>query len=178
MVDRTLGAVDPGLGFRSTREFEGDERSVDSTGAATNAKQPAFRATNTLVSNVTGDGTAYTVVFATEVFDQGSDFDGTSTFTAPVTGRYLLTVLVQVGGMTNTTVDQRQIELVTSNDVYVSLQDEGDYNGSKTSQAIAVIADLDASDTATVRVTNTGDTGGKIHDIAAGEAHFSGILLA
>lgn len=142
-----------------------------------NPAQPAFRATNEAVTNVTGDSTLYTVVFATEVFDQASDFDGTSTFTAPVTGRYLLTATVQVSGMTNATVDDLVGQIVTSNDTFEVSYAPVDWGGSIFSHQIAIIADMDAADTAVVKVQHTGDTGGKVHDIAAGEAHFSGALL-
>ena len=52
--------------------------------------QPAFFAYNsTARTNVTGDGTAYTMIFNTEVLDQNSDYNNTTgVFTAPVTGYY------------------------------------------------------------------------------------------
>lgn len=54
--------------------------------------QPCFFAfSNTAVTNKTGDGTGYIIIFGTERFDQDNNFDGTSTFTAPVTGKYLFT---------------------------------------------------------------------------------------
>lgn len=41
------------------------------------------------VNNVTGDSTAYTVIFDTELYDTGSGYDNTTgIFTAPVTGTY------------------------------------------------------------------------------------------
>ena len=62
---------------------------ISSGGLITRPLQPSFRATpSSTLSNVTGDGTAYTVVFATESFDRNGDYDGTSTFTAPLTGLY------------------------------------------------------------------------------------------
>jgi hypothetical protein len=64
---------------------------IDSSNRMTNTSQPCFSAySNTGPSNVTGDGTIYTVVYDTEVFDQASNFSST-TFTAPVTGKYSLT---------------------------------------------------------------------------------------
>jgi len=52
--------------------------------------QPAFFAYNsTLRTNVTGDGTSYTIVFNTDLLDQNSDYNNTTgVFTAPVTGFY------------------------------------------------------------------------------------------
>lgn len=63
---------------------------IDSSGRLKNAVQPCFLASNTNdQNNVTGDNTNYTVQFTNEIFDQNSNYDGMSTFTAPVAGRYL-----------------------------------------------------------------------------------------
>ena len=141
----------------------------------TNSIQPAFRVTNALVSNVTGDNTSYTIVFATEVFDQNADFDGTSTFTAPVTGRYLLTILVVIGGITSA-ADSLELSIVTSNDTYVNPRNQTNMTVSDFGLQIAIVADMDASDTATVTLRNQGEASA-VHDIGAGQAHFSGVLL-
>jgi acid stress-induced BolA-like protein IbaG/YrbA len=48
---------------------------------------PSFMAVNNAdQTNVTGDGTDYTVTFVNEIYDLTSNFDGASTFTAPLTG--------------------------------------------------------------------------------------------
>jgi len=66
---------------------------MSAAGERTMPLQPAFLAyLGTTDSNVTGDGTYFTVGSGnamTEVFDQNSDFNTNGTFTAPVTGRYL-----------------------------------------------------------------------------------------
>lgn len=51
---------------------------------------PAFHAYNSSTdSNVTGDGTVYTIICDTEVYDQNADYNNsTGVFTAPVAGRY------------------------------------------------------------------------------------------
>jgi hypothetical protein len=55
--------------------------------------QPGFCATSSAtISDVTGDGTCYTIVFNTESYDIGANYNnGTGIFTAPVTGKYLFT---------------------------------------------------------------------------------------
>ena len=136
--------------------------------------QSAFRAYNSAVTDVTGDNTAYTVVFANEVFDTNSDFDGTSTFTAPVAGKYLLTatvVVVQIDG----TTDDINLFLNTSNDIYQHVYSDVNMPVTGYGSTITVVADMDALDTATVSIQNSGSN--KNQDIGAGKAHFSGALL-
>ncbi len=66
------------------------------TGEVTMPLQSAFAAYNTTApTNVTGDGTIYTVPFNTEYFDQNNDF-ASNTFTAPVTGKYQFDVSIGV----------------------------------------------------------------------------------
>lgn len=59
-----------------------------------NTSRCAFGAyVNGDVANATGDGTVYTVIANTELFDQNSNYNNaTGIFTAPVTGVYLFTV--------------------------------------------------------------------------------------
>ena len=52
--------------------------------------QPSFLAfTSSVQSNVTGNGAQYRCVFDSEVYDKNNDYDGNTTFTAPVNGVYL-----------------------------------------------------------------------------------------
>ncbi len=127
--------------------------------------QPAFLAyLNTSVTNVSGDGTTYTVIFDTEVYDQNSDFNlATSTFTAPVTGKYLLTfVALFVGG---TTINGAFGIINTSNATYRINLPLAPAVTTTAGGTISVIADMDASDTATFQMSST-DGGGKIDDVA------------
>jgi len=70
-------------------------------GAVTKPLQPAFNYYNSSSrGNVTGDGTSYTLIFnAAASTQQGSGFDGTSTFTAPVTGWYHFDLGVTLTGI-------------------------------------------------------------------------------
>lgn len=71
-------------------------------GSVTKPLQPAFLATSTVAqANSTGAGTNVTVLFTTEVFDQQSNYNtGTSTFTAPVTGKYRFSVSCEYDNLT------------------------------------------------------------------------------
>ncbi len=138
---------------------------VATTGEINFPLQSAFMAyMNTAVLNVTGDGTTtYTVIFDTEVFDQNADFNlGTSTFTAPVTGRYKMNYSCGITG--GTVINSSTNTMVTSNRNYTNPMPNGASATTNCSGNIAVLADFDAADTATFTVL-TNDTGGKIDDV-------------
>ncbi len=92
-TDRAIATFN---GTGGTALFNNSTITIDSTGRLVNTAQPAFEASvATLIADVTGDGTVYPIIFDTEAFDQGSNFNlGTSVFTAPVTGRYQFTFSV------------------------------------------------------------------------------------
>jgi hypothetical protein len=150
---------------------------IDATGAVTMPLQPAFLAkTSSNTVNVTGDGTNYTGIFGTEIFDQNSDFDGTSTFTAPVTGRYYLHGFFRTYGLT-TSHNEFTITLTTSNRSYSSFSryvssamDPSDWAGT-----FAMLCDMDAADTATVAFAVDGSSQVCAN---ASNSHFGGWLAA
>jgi hypothetical protein len=144
----------------------GTVMSILDTGEMTMPLQPFVLAYSNGANDVTGDGTTYTVVFANEISDQNSDFDGTSTFTAPKTGKYLFTFSIQLGGILNTHTSSGS-NLVTSNRTYLqtafntySTSSGSGYNFFNTS----VCADMDAADTAYFTMTVYGGT--KVIDVA------------
>lgn len=134
-------------------------------------------------TDVTGDGTGYTVVYGTEKFDQDNNFDGTSTFTAPVTGKYLLsfTVFLQQIGVAHTS---GSLSIVTSNNTFTGGFGSPAVNADASGQlslTVTTLADMDASDTATTQVTVSGST--KTVDVTTGGASslrtmFSGVLVS
>jgi hypothetical protein len=95
----------------------GTVMSILDTGEVTMPLQPAFLAyKNAENNNVTGDGTSYNIVYDVEDFDNNADFDGVSTFTAPVTGKYFFTASVYIGGLLNTHL-KAQFSIKTTGDV-------------------------------------------------------------
>ena len=137
---------------------------------------PAFLAhPSGVLSNVTGDGTSYTVVFATEVFDQGADY-ATSTFTAPVTGRYQINVSLGIAGLTSSTTVV-SLNIVASNRTFnVGYANPYACSGGGTDFTIpgSVIADMDAADT--VHISISVHNGAKVVDLTAA-SFFSACLL-
>lgn len=136
-------------------------------------------------TNVTGAGTLAQLgsgTALTEVFDQNADFNTNGTFTAPVTGRYLLIASLRMEQLAAGMISG-QMQLVTSNRTYFSnIRDALAVanSSSQTGFAISAIADMDASDTATANILVAGG-GGDTADISGGASplsYFCGYLVA
>lgn len=127
--------------------------------------QPAFLAVlTTTVNDVTGDGTLYSVIYDTEIFDQGADFNlGTSIFTAPVTGRYQFCVAASLIG--GTIISGPIVFMTSSNRTYRLSMPLGAGITSTSQASLSVLADMDAADTIAIGLQAT-DTGGKVDDVA------------
>jgi hypothetical protein len=150
---------------------------IDASGNINQAIQPNFLAINsTSRSNVTGDGTTYTVAFNNEIYDQSGSYDNAAfTFTAPVTGRFFLCAMVQMSGVTTTAKTSGQVAIVTSNLTY-----NGNFFVKENfSQGnVSVIADMDANDTASVTIRISGGSKDvSVDGGASGQTHFSASLI-
>ena len=143
---------------------------IDPTGAVTMPSQPAFQGQNSLTGNLVVN--SLTTVTFSEIFDQNSDFSST-TFTAPVTGKYQLNVHLLVP--LDSAATYYQLQLHTSNRLYYETVDPdfGQDNAYYCLQ-VAVLADMDASDTAIVKIIQSG--GSQQSDINTTTSKFSGFL--
>ncbi len=132
---------------------------ITQAGEVLKPANPAFLVSPSAnLTNVTGDGTNYTVVWNTEVFDQGSDF-ASNTFTAPITGRYMLNATVVISNMTSSHTTG-QMNIITSNRTYkMWINPWAASNGSGISTFTnSVLVDMDASDTAYIQLNVSGGT--------------------
>lgn len=130
--------------------------------------QPGFLAYNSSTdAGVTG---TTTVDVDTEVYDEAGNFAG-DTFTAPVTGRYLLCGAVELTPAASINV---ALKLVTSNRTY-SLDADDLPNATTASIGNCAIADMDASDTALLQTVTAGTT--SVIGAAAPNTYFSGRLM-
>jgi len=129
---------------------------VTDDGEMTNTGQPCFSAILTAnQDNVTGDATQYSVTGSiwSELTDQGNNFSN-GTFTAPVTGQYHLSGIISMTGILAANSFGR-IDIITSNRSYIVFYGEPYklMNGSwKVLVTFSIVADMDASDTAYMRV--------------------------
>ena len=112
----------------------------------------------------------------TESFDINADFNTSNyTFTAPVTGKYILTTQVSTFGISGNSTDYGQVIINTSNSGYndIAHQPAGNNIGSF---QVSVVADMDANDTAYVSVHSHDDSSYTVRGSRA-NTFFSGILI-
>ena len=149
---------------------------IDANGIVTMPLQPAFLAIPSVAQNNIAIDTNVTVLFGSEVFDQNSDF-AASTFTAPVTGRYLLTVRLYMQAAIDTAPNYLLCHIRTSNRDHTFIQDHGGFSSDPNywSFAHSVVADMDAADTAIIVIYQ--QSGANQVDISVNST-FSGCLLA
>ena len=144
-------------------------------GSVVKPRQPAFLAhLNTSVTNVTGDGTQYTVLFDTVDFDQASNYAaGTGLFTAPVTGVYSFQTSVNVNTITAANQTGRidfirnGTQLYHGFTIYPGITTIGNWVG-------AITVKLTAADTFGVTITFSGST--KTNGVS-GAASFGGVYV-
>ena len=128
---------------------------IDATGAITKPLQPAFLAQPASAQLNIPINAVTDVVFGTERFDQNADF-ASNTFTAPVTGRYQLNTTIYVQNM-DAANNYFDVILSTSNRNYFHTIDPESYEANNEdapyyTMCIAVLADMDANDTAKVQI--------------------------
>ena len=149
--------------------------SISANNEITMSSQPAFQARLASNQNNIAVDSQVTILFASETFDVNSDYNNsTYTFHAPVTGKYQLNVQVLVSVL-DSAAGYYQIQLHTTNTIYYHTVDP-DYgqDNAYINLDIAVLADMDASDTAILKILQSG--GSSQTDLDA-VSTFSGALI-
>jgi len=172
------GANNTGAGTFIVQDYGGNtDLMVDGNGHVTMPNQSAFMARSGSNSSAYSINGWHTIAFVTERFDNNADFSSPN-FTAPVTGRYQLNVNIRISDLDND-ADYYQLKLVTSNfNYYFGLIDPGRWSGTLSyySDAVSVLADMDASDTAYVQLYQ--GAGAQQAFTNDNDCHFSGYLVA
>ena len=130
---------------------------IDATGAVTKISQPAFSVHPASAQNNIAVASNVTVVFGTERFDQNADF-ASNTFTTPVTGKYQFNVNLYLQNL-DSAADYYELRIITSNVTYFSIFDP-DFGQDAVfwTSSLAVLADMDADDTAHITLTQGSGT--------------------
>jgi len=147
---------------------------IDLNGHVTMPKQSSFLASFGNANTNIALNSAVHQYFDTEVYDINGDY-ASNTFTAPVTGKYLLQVRLRVD---NLPTDPAYIwfYIQTSNRVHtVDFFDPDNFDGGGVYYTVqgTIIADMDTDDTATFNIHQSG--GSQVTDLDSG--FFSGHLL-
>tara|TARA_R100001082_G_C4321920_1_gene141510 strand:- start:56 stop:910 length:855 start_codon:yes stop_codon:yes gene_type:complete len=147
---------------------------IDSAGYVTMPSQPAFRVKpSTNQSNFAIDGWV-DVAFGNEAFDVGDNF-ASSTFTAPVTGKYQLNLQLRLNNV-DSAANFYQARINTSNQIfYTTIDPDFGQDAAYWTFILSIFTDMDASDTATVGIFQS--LGTSQTDVS-NDSHFSGYLVA
>ena len=135
----------------------------DETGNVRKPLQSAFQASKSAAqNNVSNDDV---VAFGEEIFDVNGDF-ASNVFTAPVTGKYQLSFSIRIDNILDDAY-YYGMSLVTSNRSYQHIyqipQGDGGLSQSFHSMQYAVVADMDANDTASVVFNQSDGTASSAH---------------
>jgi len=164
--------------------FKGDTGSavtehmrINNAGIITKPLQPAFLATKSGAQNNIGLNSVTQITFDGERFDQNGDFSS-STFTAPVTGKYQFNVVTTLAN-TDQDADYIEFKLVTSNVTYTNpIIDPAGFDIDLPFFTISTsyLVDMDANDTAKASLYQP--NGAAQMDVRGGQSFFSGYLVA
>lgn len=131
------------------------------------------------INNVTGNGTTYTVIFNTEVFDEDNEYDVTTgIFTAKRAGMYYLSAFLELNLPLGSTIASMQI--LTTNRAYEVYR--GNPNpirdtGNNITVGGCVLADMDDGETARVTIAVSG-IGADTVDVLQDESQFMGHYMS
>ena len=147
---------------------------IDANGHVTMPLQSSVGVTMSTQNNMAA--TATTLDFDGERFDQNGDFNtGTNTFTAPVTGKYLITVNLYMKNI-DQAASYYQLYLVTSNKTYYAIFSPLQFNGDVDywDMTWTGVVDMDASDVAFFQLNQSGGAAQTDYD---GQSYASFSLL-
>jgi len=145
------------------------------SGEITKPLQPCFQVKNASEQSNISINTGTTIAFGTEIIDKGGNF-ASNTFTAPVTGAYLLGLKLTTQTV-DSAADYYRVRLTTANRNYDFFIDpDFGQDPALWTFHITMVADMDASDTAQGNFYQAGGTAQT--DLKNGECQFFGYLIA
>ena len=134
----------------------------------------AFQAQQSSNQTNLGSGTT-AIALGTEIFDLGGNF-ASSTFTAPVTGKYQLNYQMRLQNVDSASAYWYP-RISTSNRTYENIWSTDRFSGDLAYMClgVSIVADMDASDTAVAQINVWGGTAQS--DTEQTSVYFSGFLI-
>ena len=132
----------------------------DAAGHVTLPLQSGFQAKTASAQANLAINAFVTLLFATEISDTNADYNtSNSTFTAPVTGKYLVTTALNFDAL-DADASYWQTQIKTSNREYTKLDSGNQYDADPTNlgHSQSMVVDMDASDTCIIRWYQGGGT--------------------
>jgi len=129
----------------------------DETGAITKPLQPCVLAkVASKQSNVGGADTETDIPFGTEIFDQNSDF-ATPSFTAPVTGRYLMLAEISITQIDTDATFYMLVAVASNRTLYAGIIPANYLFSADAKMSITAsqIIDMDVNDTLKIRLSQS-----------------------
>lgn len=157
-----------------------DALKIDTNGHVTMPLQPSFRADKNSTAQNNIGSSAVTVTFGTERVDTNGDYNtSNSTFTAPVTGTYVLHYSMRLQAIDSAS-SYYNVSIETSNKSYNSIFSNDEWAGDVTywSAERTIVADMDAADTAYVAIVFIGGAAQTDINGSANYTVFQGHLLS
>jgi len=178
----TDGTGVPSISSTLPTAVQGNITSTGNLGNQLNTTRTSFQVTrSSTVTDVTGDGTDYTIAWNNEVYDQGNNF-ASDTFTAAVTGKHIFNMNLFLQGLL-VAHTSCQIYLLASNGQLQYLYNSNPFAASVSGNLIVsgmAIFNLTAADTVQAHVVVSGST--KVVDVqgsatSGGPSIWAGYLL-
>ena len=149
---------------------------LNTDGEVTKPLQPCFRVGSGTQNNI-AVSTNVTAIFDSEVFDIGSNF-ASNIFTAPVTGKYYLGVLMRLNAV-DSAASYIQISILGSNrnTTIFTFHNATELNADADNVTVSgsTVLDMDANDTASVRIRIQSGTAQT--DLDSDGSYFTGYLI-
>jgi hypothetical protein len=153
-----------------------ENMTINTDGEVTKPLQPCFRVGSGTQNNIAVSSNV-NAIFNVEIFDIGNNF-GSSTFTAPVTGKYYLGLLMRLNAVDSAS-SYIQIVIVGSNRSTTVFTFHNATELSADADNVTVsgstVLDMDANDTAYVRIRIQSGTAQT--DVDADGSYFTGYLI-
>jgi hypothetical protein len=149
----------------------------DTNGIIRKPLQPAFHVRSPGRNNIAHNTTNVVETLNNEIIDTNGDFDTSNyTFTAPVTGSYLLACNMRWGTVLSS-FDYYNAFIETSNRNHEVMINTFDSNENYYGVGMAVVADMDAADTAVLKVFISSTGSGNTNSDVGTPTKLSGYLI-